>query len=308
MHTPSHIYKITGATPGPTVCILGGTHGDERASIAVVDRVIAFFELTEKPFGDYHDQRIVGTLYIGYGNPAAIEQNARSVSGEKDLNRCFTNDVIEGKQDVYSPDELRARELSSLLKSIDYCMDIHNTSSPSTSFLASAGRQSSNHMSVYQYVDVDTVLLDPNYILAKHRDQQTNGTTDEYVNNHGGIGFAYETGYQKDFSDIETIYEKVMLFLTSIGTMQDDDSIPSTQQVYALTHSIIANDAAFTYAPDMDRGWQMVEKDSFIGVYENGREVRAPQTGMLLFPKAPEYIKKGHSLCYIAERVDLLVK
>ncbi|MBO7501175.1 MAG: aspartoacylase [Fibrobacterales bacterium] len=108
--------------PVRTVAIVGGTHGNERSGAELVRLWTERPELVRRPGLE---------VSCFMGNPAAVEANRRYL--ERDLNRCFSPDVLAGKGD--SLEERRARELNELIgprgsdKAPDLCLDLHNTSS-----------------------------------------------------------------------------------------------------------------------------------------------------------------------------------
>ena len=107
--------------PRPTrIAIVGGTHGNERGGILVVEamrrcpREWSFPGLEIETF---------------LGNPMAIAANRRYL--EKDLNRCFGPGLAGEMGPNASLEERRARELAHLLTPqghpFDLVVDLHNT-------------------------------------------------------------------------------------------------------------------------------------------------------------------------------------
>lgn len=74
---------------GPTVVVLGGTHGDEISGIEVVRRLLKRLELLDTEPSTVIRSDIVGKLIIGFGNPEAIIRSTQSASTGLDLNRSF---------------------------------------------------------------------------------------------------------------------------------------------------------------------------------------------------------------------------
>lgn len=106
------------------VAITGGTHGNELSGVYIVR------EMQKQNVGQ------VGSLSVSpiLSNPPAIEVCRRYT--EKDLNRCFTDDLLSTPLTDSSPYELRrAHELNSLLgpkgsdQAFDLVCDLHNTTS-----------------------------------------------------------------------------------------------------------------------------------------------------------------------------------
>lgn len=134
---PDFIWQLRGKDQsGPNVVILGGTHGDELTGIELVNRMLKVIGLKDNPAGVYNNEHICGNLFLGFGNPAAIELNSRGASKERDLNRSFSSiDIDRPLHPDDPPDVIRAHELAPLFQKTDYLFDIHATSSPSEPFV-----------------------------------------------------------------------------------------------------------------------------------------------------------------------------
>ncbi|MBU1016777.1 MAG: succinylglutamate desuccinylase/aspartoacylase family protein [Patescibacteria group bacterium] len=309
---PKDIYHFKGGKlSGPDVLILGGTHGDELAGIAVVKEIITrlnFMKINE-------ENCLKGNLYVGFGSPAAISKNVRGITN-RNLNRSFDPILLKD----YSPNKIdsadlsRAKELAPLLLKVDFLFDIHSTSSPSNPFVCLSHITSQNKPFLPLFY-VACILTDPDNILGKEQKQKVIGTTDYFVNTFGkGRGYCYETGLASDNSKNESIIENLLDILVKIGSATGDiyklfglekpasKTKKLKQNIYELTDLVIAKSSVFHYAKGMNRGWKKVFSDQLVGNYSNGEAVVIPCNGYYLFPKAESKIEKGKSLFYIAEK------
>ncbi len=100
------IIKIRGKKPGKTVAIFAGVHGNEKAGILALKKVVKEVNI------------IAGEVYFVFANPEAIKKDKRQI--EKNLNRCFTKNN-KGKT---AEDEL-ARKLMPILDECDALLDLH---------------------------------------------------------------------------------------------------------------------------------------------------------------------------------------
>lgn len=102
------------------IAIVGGTHGNERGGIHVVE------EMRRRPQDWLFPGLEIATFL---GNPAAIEANRRYV--EKDLNRCFGPELLRELGSDATLEERRAREIRDQLvpggEPFDLLIDLHNT-------------------------------------------------------------------------------------------------------------------------------------------------------------------------------------
>ncbi len=325
---PSHFWHLHGEDQnGPTVLVMGGVHGDELTGIELVEHVAASLGLTEDRFGLVPTDLVRGNLFLGFGNPEAMDMSPpqRGVS-ERDLNRRWIPEELAQVPNPADPADLvRARELKPVLDITDFMFDIHGTSSPSTPFVC-FGEDSPAHREYYQLIPVRYVLTDPDNILAQDFGLPTLPTTDYWVNVHGGstwgqqryrrdhgLGFCYETGQRTDSSKVRKALAVTMRLLLKTGVV-DQRFIKATglsvatdtvtdQTVYKLAKCVQADHPDFTYVDEVNRGWRQVEQGELLGHYGNGEEVRIPRNGMLLFPTPSDRIKVGRSMFYIAERI-----
>jgi CheY-like chemotaxis protein len=102
----NNIVTITGSQPGPVVAIFAGVHGNERAGVYALQRLIPDLKITK------------GTVHFAFANPPAIEANVRMVT--KNLNRCFY-----AGNDGTDAEDIRARELMQVLDGCDALLDLH---------------------------------------------------------------------------------------------------------------------------------------------------------------------------------------
>lgn len=298
MTLPTHIthFPSWGHITGPSILILGGTHGDERAAIEIIKRLIHRFQSRDL------QRSICGSLYIGFGNPIAIAQRTRaaSITG-RDLNRCFTDDTLE--QTIGMTEDIRrANELLPLLHDIDVLIDVHSTSMKSVPFLC-CERAHDSLLHIAEYLPVDRILTDPHHILSGNHSEQ-HPTMDSYLNRRGAVGLCYETGEANDLTGVEHIAQSLFQLLTCLGVIETDCHMTKTKQtLFSLSHRIDAAEDRFMFKPGLV-GWTQVQPGQRIGRYESGTYEIAPTHGFLLFPKAKQKRKKGTSLYFLAQPID----
>jgi predicted deacylase len=160
----NNIWTIKGDKSGPTVAIFGGVHGDEKAGVATINYLRDNLVLNR------------GTVYLVLVNPPAITEGARMLN--KNINRCFSHHNT-GK----TPEDIRARELMSLLDKCDALLDLHEHSNEAT--------------------DDFIICEPPSFRVAKSFgvplisygwSSAEPGATDGYMYEQGKIGICYEAG------------------------------------------------------------------------------------------------------------------
>ena len=282
------IWKVTSDAPGASLCLLGGTHGNEHTGIAVIQLLVEDF-----PSG----ARILtaGSLTLSLGNLDAIAQNVRFIDG-RDLNRYFCAKHLEGNGGDGSKEEQRARLIAPLIATSDDTIDIHATNKPSVPFAAS--KTDENHERISRWFPLAYILADPTYIFAGEP-----VTTDEYADTVGKIGICVETGISTDVTKIpETLLaiENIMADLGMIS-IEHPPKLPETQPlIVTLQEAVLLDNRGFTFAPGRGlSSFEPITQGDTLG-YRGTAPVIASHTGVILFPKLPEHQSLGKPVCYIA--------
>lgn len=182
MHVSSEIIEITSNKPGPTLAIFAGLHGNETAGVFALQELIPKLKITR------------GKIFIAYANPPAIEAGVRMIN--KNMNRCFDKD-----NKGTDPEDIRARELMTVLDKCDALLDLHMFyDDDGVPFVICED----NAVDIAGKFDVD--------IISTNWDTTEPGAADGYMFRLGKIGICIECGpiskaqEYKDFS-IRTIYQ-----------------------------------------------------------------------------------------------------
>lgn len=272
---------------GPSLCVIGGMHGNERTGIEVVE------QLVQKLVAG-NVQLIKGTLTIILGNPTAIAQGVRYLDG-RDLNRYFADTQLTGVGDG-SPEQARARTLAQYIANADITIDLHATNKPAEPFISS--RADSEHERVYRWFSARKVLVDPNYILAGEP-----ATTDEYADRVGKCGVCVETGYASDTSVVSEVFDSVINLMRDLGMVFPGSPActPVEREVYVLKKAIILDERGFQFAEGKGlSSFEAVRKGEMLGFLGN-EAVVVGGNGVIVFPKLPEHQVLGKPACYLAE-------
>ena len=117
---------ISNMTTIKNIVVAGGTHGNERTGVALVQKWM------ENP-GCYNTLCPSANVQLVYGNPEAMRLNRRY--RDHDLNRAFSQVCLDSTADVDQYEFRRARELNKLFgpkganTKTDLLLDVHNTGS-----------------------------------------------------------------------------------------------------------------------------------------------------------------------------------
>lgn len=167
-----------GKKPGKTVAIFSGVHGNEKAGVEAIKKVIKKIEI------------ISGKVYFVFANPHAINKNVRYV--EKNLNRCF----LKNNKGKTLEDKI-AVNLMKILDESDLLLDLHASNTPqSTPFIICE----KNGYDIAEKLDFE--------IISSGWDKFEPGATDGYMLNSGKIGICLECGFADDMDKGIKIAEK----------------------------------------------------------------------------------------------------
>ncbi len=187
--TQNDIVKKIGKKPGKKLAIFAGVHGNEKAGVFALERLIKDLEVE------------AGEVYFVYANPRAIEQDVRYT--EKNLNRCF----LEKVGDSY--EEKRAKELIPILDESDALLDLHASNNKEATPFLVCGEDCSEIVRIFDFE-----------IVSFGWDNIEPGATDGYMYNQGKPGICLECGsvYQsKENSNLA--YNSALKFLNYFGAI-----------------------------------------------------------------------------------------
>ncbi len=285
------VWKIQGAEDGPIISFMGGTHGNELTGIECVKRMHNQIEKNEIEIKK-------GTLYLILGNPRAIEKNERGSQDHQDLNRCFNVDVMNDPNPSYEC--LRAKELAGILSSVDFSLDIHSTNKPSDPTIL--GRTTEGHESIYKWLPSDYLLSDPEYILG-----DAPVTTDEFVDDNGGVGVAYESGQTTDISKVDVVYSALINILKDKGIIDGGGNITPPKQTlryFELSGKILLTEDGFEFEKGRGEGSFEEFKKGDLLAHIGSEPYYAEYDGVILFPKIKAHQELGKAVVYFAVEVE----
>ena len=249
------------------VVVMGGVHGDERLGVKILERLKK----------DMTSWKIDGELNLILGNPPAYEKNIRFI--DADLNRLFGEDS-ESLTYLKNPnyEQKRAVEIGKILKNADFLVDIHSTIKPSIPFLYTENTE--KNLQFAQLFDVEFVVSP----AKDFRPKDLFSSADNFVDRHGGIGFTYESGWQKDDSSEDSVYNSVLRFLKAAGVINIDLPAYPPKKITHLEiyNHIIADKNEFTFPHD----------------YANFDKVN---NSYIIFPK--KNFTAGKVACYLAHKI-----
>jgi succinylglutamate desuccinylase len=154
----------------PVVAVIGSMHGDEPVGARVISA------LKRRPV-------VCGTLVTIVGNPAALKKEKRYL--DEDLNRCFPGKKSGSREAVL------AHEIMHVIRSADYCIDIHSTTTNTTRALI-VKRKTAGVKKLIALTDPDHVVIMPKGVgegsLINHHNA---AVSLEYGRHHASATYAH---------------------------------------------------------------------------------------------------------------------
>ncbi|HTK04828.1 MAG TPA: succinylglutamate desuccinylase/aspartoacylase family protein [Candidatus Eisenbacteria bacterium] len=277
-----NIWRIEGRKPGPHLLVLGGVHGNERTGIQAVRWLL-------ERFGVKGERLAEGTLTVALGNPEAVRRNTRGSAPHRDLNRCFKADLLAAPKTY---EEKRAAILATFIAEADVLVDLHAVNTPSKPFVV-ATEADPQRLELGAAFPCDTYVVAPDEIIA--------GSTDGWIGKCGGYGIGYESGHMKDLTRMAEVKAGIDRIMRKLGLMRGHRGLtPVSQSVIAIEEPLILEGESFTYAADRGKtSFEPVAKGDILGLMD-GKPLKAPFSGLLLFPKPKRLHKPGSPVGFLA--------
>ena len=306
---------FTGFTHGVRLIVLGAVHGNETCGTQAIQRVMA-----EIHAGQIHIA--AGSVtFVPVTNPLAYARKQRM--GDRNLNRNLYPQSAPREFEDHV-----ANWLCPLLAQHEVLMDLHSFHTPGEPFVmlgpdnnagalepfAQAAREEALalRLGVRRLVDgwLDTYAAGVQRRVAQHpveaeaRDLNTDprygvGTT-EYMRSVGGCALTLECGQHDDPAAPQVAYRAILNTLAHLGLIAQPAppavANPEALRLYQVIDKVHVDDA-------FSRPWASfdpVAVGELIGVRQDGGEVRAEDSGFIVFPN-PKALP-GQEWFYLARR------
>lgn len=288
--TPSDTEKVwycDSNVPGPTAIILGGIHGNERAGIEVVNRLVA---------GEFKVPLECGRLLIALGNIAAIDANVRYTEGGTNLNREFRDSSkLETQTRAPSYEFRRAQQLMPYLRMADGALDLHGfRPKDGDPFIITEPRGF-----------LAALAVGASYVSSgwggKNGIEQ--GGTDDFMERHKKIGLCYELSQLEDLRlGVPRGEEGVLRFLEYmqlIEPMHDRSPRHSLQPTFVhATKGVLAR-PGFSWGPNFPyRSLQELQRGELVaqnGIAPSDR-IHAAGNQVIIFPSSESNPQPGEEM------------
>jgi uncharacterized protein len=269
-----------GATPGPTVCLIAGIHGDELNGIEVVRKVLE--GLTPR--------RLSGmVLAVPVANLHGFRRSSRYLPDRRDLNRYFP-----GTSTGSAASRIAFSLWDGVIRHCNSVIDLHTGSFHRTNL-----------------PQVRTDAGDPRSLaLARGfggaliiNDGGQEGTLRRAARRAGIASITYEAGEPLRFQEAEIArgVEGVRNVLASLG-MSDDAPLPFAPRVYQRTRWVRVDDGGIFFTSR--RLGETVEVGDLLGtvtdpVSNERKRVEAPLRGRIIGMAVPQVVIPGYAAFHL---------
>ena len=293
--------NIHGHKASPTIVILAGIHGNEKAGIYALKKVIQKIDIDNINFK--------GNFYALSGNLNALEKNIRY--DKVDLNRIWTHQQIEYINTVenrFNKDVKEQIEIYDHIKTIlskekgpFYFIDLHTTSSDTIPFITISdslnNRNFSSNFSVPIVLGIEEFLDGP--LLT-------------YINEFGHMAMGFEGGQHNDSKSIDNCEAFIWLSLVYTGCIKKDQvkefklfksrlsAYSKRQEFYEIDYRYLISDNEDFIMNEGFKNFDPIAKDQLLAK-SNSTQVTSTMNGRILMPL---YQKKGNEGFFIITKIS----
>ena len=290
----SFVHRFASEVPGPTVMVVGLTHGNEFCGAETLHWAL---EEGVRP--------LCGTLVLAFSNVAAYRSfnplkpyDSRFL--DRDMNRVWRDDWLAAEQ---TREAARARELLPFVQQADYLLDIHSTTFPVRPFFVCGKVDRARDLALATGFP-RTILLEGGMVEDRVMVEYP-----PFVDPTGAkTAILVECGGHFLKSTAIAAKAAFLDFLTATGVIDAAfaasrrPAVPTPPSgLYDITHVHTARTDDLSYAQAFE-GFEEVAEGALIA-RDGDFELRAPYPRCtVLFPKANP--AKGREMVTLARRID----
>lgn len=293
------IGAFAGNSAGPTLIVVGGLHGNERADVEALQRVAMRLEGL--------DQGLNGRVYLLAGNTRALSARVRYI--DADLNRTWTPVNLSKAATTQSSAPAENTELAELQAILDhilvtaqdevYVLDLHSTSAGGRPF-ATIGDTLRNRSFALKFPV--TIVLGI--------EEQLDGTMLEFLNGLGAVTFGFEGGQHSAAGTVDNHEALTMLALENTGILPAKaaqshyfrtllESNAGGREIYEVRYRHpVTPDDEFEMRSGF-RNFDPIRRHEIIATDRDG-PIEPPEAGSVLMPL---YQKQGEDGYFLVRRV-----
>jgi predicted deacylase len=304
-------HRIAGLAPGPRLIVTGAVHGNETAGTRGIERVLAEIERGETEI-------VRGCVtFVPVCNPLAYAHGRRF--GERNLNRRL--------QPTATPQDYEDRIAGVLCRWLaehEALLDLHTFRSPGRPFVMRGPADNRGPLEPFERAAQEAMLaahVGPSRVVdgwmdayaagvarrrersltpgAVHEDPSYGVGTTEYMRSVGGWGVTLECGQHDDPAAPDVAHHAIRQALALLGLAELPLAPPARTFECLCLSEVIDRHAEGDRFVRTWTSFDPLAAGELIAVRADGSEVRAPQTGYIVFPDTGA--QPGHEWFYLAQ-------
>ncbi len=280
------VWSFDSGLPGPHLCLVALTHGNEIAGAILLDRLL---REGLRP--------LRGRLTLVFANLDAFsrfdaDDPTASRFLEEDLNRVWDIATLEGPR--RSAELRRARALRPVLDGADVILDLHSMLWPADPLLLVGGPQESVRLAME--------LGEPALVVADHG-HQTGRRMIDYghfaVPGSGRRSILLEAGWHWEAETVQRMEAATRRLLALLGLAPGPVPALPVPRLARVTQTITARTADFSFTQPW-RGGTVIPKRGTVIAVDGDEEIRTPHDQcMLVMPSL--IASPGHTAVRLAQ-------
>jgi len=262
------VWSFDSATPGPHLCMVALTHGNEIAGAILLDRLLR-----------EGIRPLAGRLSLIFANLDAFsrfdpEDPTASRFLEEDLNRVWDIAMLEGPR--RSAELRRARALRPVFDSADVILDLHSMIWPSDPLFLVSGPPESVRLAI--------ALGEPGLVVADQGHEAGRRLIDYglfAVPGSGRRGVLLEGGWHWEAETVSRMEGVARRILAVTGILPGAPLVRAPSRFAQVTHTITARSRDFAFTENW-RGGAVIAHGGTLIATDGAEEIRTPYDDCML--------------------------
>jgi predicted deacylase len=314
-------HSFRALQPGRRLIVLGAVHGNETCGTRAIERLL--------PELDDGSLKIVrgSVTFLPVTNPLAYERGQRA--GDRNLNRN-----LRPNPEPQDFEDRIANVLCPLLAEHEVLLDLHSFHTAGQPFAMIGPADNTGPLEPFSHAAEEEALalrLGPRRIVEGWLDTYADGVkkrllrtapserahllstdpsygvgTTEYMRSRGGLAITLECGQHQDLQAPEVGYRAILNTLAHLKLIDAPDPTPRTDvEFLRLAEVTDLHDPGDRFAKAW-ASYDPLREGELIGTRADGRELRAPADGFIVFPNPSA--SPGNEWFYFARRSERVLR
>lgn len=265
------VVEIAGKLPGKIVTVMAGVHGNEKAGVIAVKKLMKTLKIVR------------GKVFLIIANPEALAANTRFL--KKNLNRSF----YRGNRGRAEEDRI-ARRIMAILDQSDAMLDLHAYGDPGGTPFVICSKN-----------DAPLAEIFGTRIISYGWEKLERGASDGYMFLQGKPGVCLECGDIGQYKKYSAYAEKSIKQFLKYFSLLKGQLVKSSRQrvIIKPKHVIVSDGREYAFTKPL-KGFDALPAGE-VFLKQGNKAYRAKAGEVIIFPRLGK--KKGEEICLIAEVV-----